>query len=59
MCIRDRDWFIQQTGRNGFTVEVGKGENPLPVEDFLPVYQKVKPLLWVGDVYKRQAMTNV
>lgn len=43
-----KDWFIQQTGRNGFTVEVGKGENPLPVEDFLPVYQKVKPLLWVG-----------
>lgn len=25
-----KDWFIQETGRMGFTVELGKGRNPLP-----------------------------
>ncbi|WP_429367793.1 M14 family zinc carboxypeptidase [Paenibacillus sp. DS2015] len=29
-----KDWFIQQFGRPGFTVEVGLGMNPLPLKDF-------------------------
>ena len=26
-----KDWFIQETGRPGFTIEVGVGTNPLPM----------------------------
>lgn len=29
-----KDWFIQETRRPGFTIEVGVGKNPLPLEAF-------------------------
>lgn len=29
-----KDWFIQHFRRPGFTVEIGRGVNPLPLEDF-------------------------
>ncbi|SES98810.1 g-D-glutamyl-meso-diaminopimelate peptidase [Paenibacillus sp. NFR01] len=29
-----KDWFIQRFRRPGFTVELGLGKNPLPMEDF-------------------------
>lgn len=29
-----RDWFIHHYRRPGFTIEVGRGENPLPLDDF-------------------------
>ncbi|MBY0008970.1 M14 family metallopeptidase [Paenibacillus typhae] len=29
-----KDWFIQQFRRPGFTVELGTGKNPLPLEDY-------------------------
>ncbi len=29
-----KDWFLQDFGRPGFTVEAGSGENPLPLSDF-------------------------
>ena len=35
-----KDWFIQNFRRPGFTVEVGRGENPLPLEQFDEIYQK-------------------
>lgn len=41
-----RDWFIKRFNRPGFTIECGFGENPLPIEDFDEIYEKVKPLLW-------------
>ncbi len=40
-----KDWYIERFGRPGFTVEIGKGENPLPVSDFEEIYQKIKPAL--------------
>ena len=40
-----RDWFIEAFHRPGMTVECGLGENPLPIEDFDGIYQKVGPLL--------------
>ncbi len=33
-----KDWFIQETGRPGFTVEVGVGTNPLPNEAFAEIW---------------------
>ncbi len=40
-----KDWFIKEYRRPGYTVEVGKGENPLPVEQFPEIYRAVLPLL--------------
>ena len=35
-----KDWFIQQWRRPGYTIEVGRGENPLPIEQFDEIYEK-------------------
>lgn len=40
-----KDWFIRQFGRPGFTIEMGRGQNPLPVADFEPVYQQTREML--------------
>lgn len=34
-----KDWFIQQFHRPGYTIEVGEGENPLPLSQFDQIYQ--------------------
>jgi len=33
-----KDWFIQNFRRPGYTVEVGSGENPLPLSQFNEIY---------------------
>ncbi len=40
-----RDWFILEWRRPGFTVEVGRGINPLPISQFPIIYSKVLPIL--------------
>lgn len=40
-----KDWYIEKFGRPGFTVEIGLGENPLPVSDFDRIYEKLRPAL--------------
>lgn len=40
-----KDWFIKEKHRPAFTIEIGKGENPLPINDFEEIYKKLKPLL--------------
>ncbi|MCL2022918.1 MAG: M14 family metallocarboxypeptidase [Oscillospiraceae bacterium] len=37
-----KDWFIKTFRRPGFTIELGKGENPLPLADFARVYAGVE-----------------
>ena len=34
-----KDWFIQDFRRPGFTIEVGKGKNPLPLEQFPGIFE--------------------
>ena len=34
-----KDWYIQNFGRPGFTIEVGSGENPLPLSQFDEIYR--------------------
>ena len=34
-----KDWFIQNFRRPGYTVEVGTGENPLPLSQFPEIYR--------------------
>ncbi len=41
-----KDWFIEAFHRPGFTIEVGKGENPLPIADLPGIYQKLKPAMY-------------
>ncbi len=38
-----KDWFIQEFSKPGFTLEIGKGKNPLPIEDFDSIYDKLNP----------------
>ncbi len=40
-----KDWFIETTGRPGFTLELGCGVNPLPLSDFYDVYNTVQEAL--------------
>ena len=40
-----KDWFISQFARPAFTIEIGKGKNPLPLTDFEGVLARVEPLL--------------
>lgn len=40
-----KDWFIQDFNRPGYTVEMGLGESPLPLEQFDSIYSDVSPLL--------------
>ena len=40
-----KDWFIESFGRPGFTIEIGRGENPLPISDFDEIYKKLAPAL--------------
>ena len=34
-----KDWFIQNYNRPGYTIEVGQGINPLPLEQFEQIYR--------------------
>lgn len=34
-----KDWFIQNFRKPGYTIEVGQGENPLPLSQFDEIYQ--------------------
>ncbi len=35
-----KDWFIQEFRLPGYTIEVGLGENPLPLDQFAEIYRK-------------------
>lgn len=43
-----KDWFIAYFRRPAFTIEVGKGVNPLPISQFPSIYEKVEPLLYTA-----------
>lgn len=34
-----KDWFIERFVRPGYTIEVGKGKNPLPISQFDKIYR--------------------
>lgn len=45
-----KDWFIQTYNRPGYTIEVGLGENPLPISQFNNIYQNNLGILVLGAV---------
>ncbi|KKB44090.1 M14 family metallopeptidase [Bacillus thermotolerans] len=40
-----KDWFIQEFRRPGFTIELGEGQNPLPIEQFDEIYEAASGIL--------------
>lgn len=40
-----KDWFIKEFGKEGFTVEIGSGENPLPMSDLDNIYEENEKLI--------------
>jgi len=45
-----KDWFIKEYRRPGYTIEVGKGENPLPISEFPEIYNDNEELLLLASV---------
>lgn len=43
-----KDWFIDELHRPAFTLEIGKGANPLPISELIPVYNKLREALALG-----------
>ena len=40
-----KDWFITEFNRPGFTIELGLGENPLPIEEATKIYNQIREML--------------
>ena len=40
-----KDWFISTFNKPGFTIECGKGVNPLPISDFVKIYNYIAEAL--------------
>lgn len=45
-----KDWFIQDYLRPGYTIEVGRGKNPLPIEQFPMIYNNNEELLLLASI---------
>ena len=43
-----KDWFILEFCRPAFTIEIGKGENPLPMSQANAIYKKIKKMLFTS-----------
>lgn len=45
-----KDWFISELKKPAFTVELGKGENPLPINTAYDIYLRVKEMLMLSSI---------
>lgn len=45
-----KDWFIQDFGRPGYTIEVGRGANPIPMSQFPNIYRQNEGILLLASV---------
>ncbi|MEG0570851.1 MAG: M14 family metallocarboxypeptidase [Oscillospiraceae bacterium] len=43
-----KDWFIEKLNLPAFTIEIGKGENPLPISELEKIYNKILEMLVIG-----------
>lgn len=43
-----KDWFIAYFGAPAFTIEIGRGKNPLPVEELEPIYARLLEMLLIS-----------
>lgn len=49
-CRGAKDWFCATYNRPGFTVEMGRGQNPLPVQDSRMIYRKCREMLMLTTI---------
>ena len=40
-----KDWFLQNYRRPGYTIEAGRGTNPLPISDFDKIYPNIEAII--------------
>ncbi len=45
-----KDWFLKEFLRPAFTIEVGKGENPLPITDASKIYNDLCEMLTISAI---------
>ena len=45
------DWVIEELGRPSFTIECGKGENPLPLSDYFKIYTRLREMLFMAPTF--------
>jgi len=45
------DWMIRELGRPCFTVECGKGKNPLPSSDLFEIYTEIREMLFCAPMF--------
>ena len=45
-----KDWFIHEFRRPGFTIEIGRGKNPLPISDLFPIYDRLCEMLTLAAI---------
>lgn len=43
-----KDWFISEFNKPGFTVEIGKGKNPLLFSELDAIYEKLEKMLYIS-----------
>ncbi|HEX2937535.1 MAG TPA: M14 family metallocarboxypeptidase [Ruminiclostridium sp.] len=43
-----KDWYINVFAKPGFTIEIGRGKNPLPPDNLNEVYEKLEKMLVLG-----------
>lgn len=43
-----KDWFIETFKKPGFTIEIGKGQNPLPISYLDNIYEKIERMLLIS-----------
>jgi g-D-glutamyl-meso-diaminopimelate peptidase len=45
-----KDWFIQEFRNPGYTIEVGRGANPLPISQLPGIYERNEEILLIGSL---------
>lgn len=43
-----KDWFVESFNRPAFTIEIGKGKNPLPLSGLDEIYNKLRQMLLIS-----------
>lgn len=44
------DWYVRDIGKPAFTLECGKGKNPLPLTDYFKIYAGLRELLFCAPI---------
>ena len=40
-----KDWFIKEFNCPGFTIEIGRGKNPLPIGELSPIFARLYEMM--------------